>query len=103
MFTTCSGLQYSEDFADFAAQLGWVGGQWQPLRLWRFFLLRGKMIQAAARTADGETFFIQQLADTTDEQHFMMLVVAPVSAPFDRFKLGKFLLPVTQHMRLYSA
>ena len=32
-----------------------------------------------------------------------MLVVTPVAAPLDWLLLGKFLFPITQHMRLYAA
>src|SRR5438045_5917287 len=40
-------------------------------------LLNG-LIQPVASTADGEAFVVQQLTDATDEQHLMMLIVAPV-------------------------
>ena len=61
------------------------------------------MIQAVARAADGEALLVQQFTDTPDQQHFMVLIVAAVAAALDRFELGKFLLPIAQHMRLDPA
>src|SRR5450830_205428 len=57
-------------------------------------------VELVARTADGETLLIQQLANAPDQQYFMVLIIAPVATPLDWFELGKFLLPVAQHMRL---
>src|SRR5438270_3345333 len=60
-------------------------------------------VQAVARTADGETLFVQELADSPDQQHLVMLVVAAIAASLDRTKLGEFLFPVTQDVRLDPA
>src|SRR5574343_2053331 len=57
-------------------------------------------VQAITRTADGKALIIKQLANTPDEQDFVMLVIAAVTAPLDRLQLGEFLFPVAQHMRL---
>src|SRR5882724_12674299 len=65
--------------------------------------LYGGFIQPCARAADGESLFVEKLADTADEQYFMVLVVTAVAAPLDWFELGKFLLPVTQYMRFHAA
>src|SRR5512134_3110916 len=60
-------------------------------------------VQTITRPADGEALFVQQLADAPDQQHLVMLVIAPVAAPLDRLELGEFLLPVAQHVRLHPA
>jgi len=44
-----------------------------------------------AGTANGEPLIVEQLANFPNQQDFMMLVVATVSAPFHRPQLGKFL------------
>ena len=59
--------------------------------------------EAVARTADGETLFIQQAANLTNDEHILPLIVSAVAAPFDRLELGKLLLPVAQHMRFDAA
>ncbi len=59
--------------------------------------------EAVSCTADGETLFIQQTADLANDQHVLTLIVAAVTAPFDRLELGKLLLPVAQHMRFDAA
>ena len=53
-----------------------------------------------AGTTDGKAVFIQQATNLTNHDHVVTLVIASVAASFYRFKLGKFLLPVSQHMRL---
>ena len=58
------------------------------------------VFQDVARATDGESLFIKQAADATDQQDLVVLVVAPVAASFNRPELGKFLFPVAQHMRL---
>ena len=62
-----------------------------------------QLLQAVARTTDGEALFVEQIADAADHQHFVVLVVAPVAAPLDRPQLRELLLPVTQHMRFDTA
>src|SRR3989338_6238421 len=59
---------------------------------------RRAFVKAVACAADGEALLVQQIADTADEQHFVMLVVAPVATALDRLQLGKLLLPVAQHV-----
>jgi len=61
------------------------------------------VLQTLACAADGESLFVQQLADTTDQQDFVMLIVATIATPLDRAQLGEFLLPVTQDMCLDGA
>jgi hypothetical protein len=45
--------------------------------------------------ADSKPLLIKQFADSTDQQYFMVLVITAITAAFDRFELGKLLLPVT--------
>jgi hypothetical protein len=59
--------------------------------------------QAVAGPTDGEALVIQQIADATDQQHLVVLVVAAVAAPLHRLELGELLLPVAQHIRLDAA
>ena len=66
-------------------------------------ITRDGVVEAVARAADGEAVLVEQFADAADEQHLMVLVVAPVTAAFDRLQLREFLLPVAQHMRLHAA
>src|SRR5437762_73080 len=61
------------------------------------------LVEAVARPADGEALFVEQLADAADEQHFVVLVIAPVAAPLHRLQLGELLLPVAQDVRLHPA
>src|ERR1043166_1419823 len=59
--------------------------------------------QSGAGAADGEALIVQQVADAADQQHLVMLIIAPVAAPFHRFELSELLLPVAQHVRLDAA
>src|SRR5205814_1933150 len=52
---------------------------------------------------DRETLVIQQIADPPDQQHLMVLVVAPVAAALHWLELGELLLPVAQHVRFHAA
>src|SRR5258706_4621366 len=61
------------------------------------------VVEAVTRAADGEAFLVQQFADAADQQHFVMLVVAPVAAALDRLELRELLLPVAQDVRLHPA
>ena len=58
------------------------------------------MIEPSARATDGKSLLVEQFTDASDEKHFVVLVVAAIAAPLDRFELGKFLFPVTQNVRL---
>ena len=62
-----------------------------------------QLIQPIPRAIDRETLLVQQLANTPDQQHFMMLVVAPIAASLDRLELRELLLPIAQHVRLDGA
>src|SRR5262245_25275081 len=53
-----------------------------------------------ARAIDRESLLVQEVADPPDQQHFVVLVIAPVAAPLDRLQLREFLLPITEHVRL---
>src|SRR5258708_37311621 len=64
---------------------------------------RDSVVQPVARAADGEAFLVQQFADAADQQHFVMLVIAPVAAALDRLQLRELLLPVAQDVRLHPA
>ena len=59
--------------------------------------------EPVAGSANGKALFIQQAADLPDDQNVLALVVAAVAAPLDRFELGKFLLPIAQHMGFDAA
>ncbi|CAH1745300.1 protein of unknown function [Thauera humireducens] len=65
-----------------------------------FLLLNGAFAQPVACTGYGEALLVQQFPDAPDQQHLMVLVIAPVAAPLDRLELGKLLLPIAQDMRL---
>ena len=61
------------------------------------------IFQQITCAADRKALSIQQLADTPNQHHLMVLIIAPVAATLDWIKLGKFLLPIAQHMRLDPA
>ena len=61
----------------------------------------GLRVEPMPRPVDGEALLVQEITDSPDQQHFVMLVIAPVAAPLDRFELGELLLPITQHVRLH--
>ena len=42
-------------------------------------------VELIAGAADGEALLVEQLANTPNQEHFMMLIVAPVTASFYRF------------------
>ena len=98
-----STLQQCKNLPEFAAKFGWIARWRLQLCLRIYFLFCSKMIETSPRAADGKSFFVQQLANASDQQHFVVLIIAPVAAPLDRIKLGKFLFPITQHMRLHPA
>ena len=58
-------------------------------------------IEPMPRTVDREALLVEQVADPPDQQHFVMLVVAPVAAPLHRLQLREFLLPIPEHVRLH--
>jgi len=58
------------------------------------------MLESLTGAVDGKAFVVKQFPNTTDQQDFMMLIVATVAASFDRSQLGEFLFPVAQHVRL---
>ena len=64
---------------------------------------RGGVRQAVARAADREALVVQQFADAPDQQHLVVLVVAPVATALHRLELRELLLPVAQHVRLDPA
>ena len=59
--------------------------------------------QLLAGAADRESFLVQQAPDLPDDEHVLALVIAPIAPALDRLQLGKFLLPVPEHMRLDGA
>src|SRR5690606_11831544 len=58
--------------------------------------------QTVTRAADSEAFFIKQMPDTPNQQHFVVLIIATVAASLKRFELGKFLFPIAQNMWLHA-
>jgi hypothetical protein len=89
-----------QQLLELAAQ-GWQNRDGGPLsgRL----VCRGRLIEARARAAAGEPLLVEQFTDAANEKHFMVLVIAPVSAAFYRLELGELLLPIAQHVRLDPA
>ena len=75
---------------------------WQIICLELAILARGFQ-HLVARAADGEALLVQKATDAADHQHFVVLVIAAVAAPFHRTQLCKLLLPITEHMRLDTA
>ena len=49
-----------------------------------------------------ETDWFQQVPDLADHKYIVSLVVASISTPLYRFQLGKFLLPISEHMGLHA-
>src|SRR5215831_2448932 len=60
-------------------------------------------LQPVARAIDGEPLLVEQVSDPPYEQHFVMLVIAAIATPFDRFELRELLFPVAKHVRLDRA
>ena len=58
--------------------------------------------ESIASPADGEALLVQQVANAANEEHLMVLVVAPVATPLHRLELRELLLPVAQHIRLHA-
>jgi len=56
--------------------------------------------ETVACTVDRKALFVQQIPDTPDQQHFVMLIVTAVAPPFDRLQLYELLLPIAKHVRL---
>ncbi len=63
-------------------------------------LVARKLLSCAA---DCETVLIEKASDLPNDEHILTLIVAPIAAPFDRFELREFLLPISEDVRLYSA
>src|SRR6202451_674147 len=59
--------------------------------------------ESVAGSADGEALLIEQTANLADDKYVLTLIIAPVTAPLDRFELREFLLPVAEHVRLDAA
>src|SRR5689334_19510266 len=59
--------------------------------------------ELVSRTTDGEALLVQQAADLADDDDVLPLVVPAVTAALHGLQLRKFLLPVTQHVRLHAA
>ena len=71
-----------ENVLDFLAQRGEVcfarrGGAADLGRLGHDF------VEPVARATDGEALVVEQIADPTDQQNLVVLVITPVAAPFD--------------------
>ena len=88
--------QYFQNFGEFLAQrkcARHIG--WRDCRRTRFL----RLFKLLACAAQRETLFVQQLAYAPYQLDFVILIIASVAAPLDWTQLGKFLLPVTQHVR----
>ena len=101
-----TAFAYSDDIS--ARALGDVcarahGHQFRHQHRWqRRFIVRGRhwILQAIARPTDGEALVVQQVADASDHQHLVVLVIPAVASPFHGPQLGELLLPIAQDMRL---
>ena len=62
-----------------------------------------QLIQSIARAIDRKALLVQQLANTPDQQYFMVLVITTIAASLDWLELRKLLLPIAQHVRLDRA
>jgi hypothetical protein len=69
----------------------------------RSIFLRGFARQLQACATDSIPLVVQQTANLSDQDHIVSLIITAISPPFDGFKLGKLLLPITQNMRLNFA
>ena len=89
-------VQYFQNFGEFLAQrkcARHIG--WRDYRRTRFL----RLFELLSRAAQRETLLVEQLANAPYQLDFVMLIIAPVAASLDRAQLGKFLLPITQHVR----
>ena len=62
-----------------------------------------KLLQFNSRTGNGEPLLIQQFANFADQLNLVELVIPPIAASFRWTQLSKLLLPIPEHMRLYTA
>ena len=69
----------------------------------RHVLARFLAVETIAGAADREPLLVEEAPDLADHQHVLALVVAPVAASLDGLEVGELLLPVAEHMRLYTA
>src|SRR3979409_2203771 len=80
-------LEHLEDALQFLAQRRGGNGLrdgHRPLRVrLRGGTLAAGLFEAVARAVDGETVLVEQLANAADEEHFMVLVIAPVAATLE--------------------
>src|SRR5690606_38082470 len=72
--------QHGRHIAQFGPRCLQFGGA-QPRRGVLVVRNIARITQAIARTAEREALLVEQRADTTDEQHFVVLVIAAVGAP----------------------
>ena len=76
-------------------------------RSWRRARGRARLVdvglEPVARAVDRESLLVEEVADAPDQQHFVVLVVAPVAPPLHGLQLRELLLPVAQHVRLHRA
>src|SRR3954469_606324 len=102
-------LKLVEDGAQFALDCGDIdtgGGRNRTgetaiahdRRRLRLVVVGERAVETVARAADGEAFFIEQLANAADEQHFVVLVIPTVAAALHRLQLRELLLPVAKHV-----
>ena len=62
-----------------------------------------EFLQFVSRTADGEALVVKQIPDSANHQHFVVLVITTVTAPFHWAQLRELLLPIPEHMRFHPA
>src|SRR5450759_3134973 len=66
-------------------------------------LCRHRVFETVTRSVDGKAMLIEQFADATDEQHFVVLVITAVATALERLELRELLLPITQQVRFDAA
>jgi len=65
--------------------------------------LAAHFIKAISSATDGKALFIKKRSNFTNQHHFMVLVVATITAPFHWTQLRKLLFPITQNVRFDPA
>ena len=99
--SNCAGrlrAEHRQDAFELAANVGKVDLAGAGFD-WRW----GRFIQAISCAVDGEAVLIKELANSSDQQHFMVLVIAAIAPPLERLELSEFLFPVAQNMRFHAA
>src|SRR5439155_13998500 len=57
-------------------------------------------LEAMTGAVDRKSLLVKEVANATDQQYLMVLVIATIAAALDRLQLRKLLLPIAEHVRL---